>query len=161
LAKGWFGPAKARSQVARSSVALAMPVEPIFETGANALISDVKLSRSLNTYNWFGTWGAMGLALWLLRTPSGGTWVGGVVALYADRLSFKPTPSNASLTAGLLNIDVPLGSVNLVRWRRGLVTNIIDVRHGSTCMTFRCQGAEQFARVIQNAISRLQDGASR
>ncbi|TPG21523.1 hypothetical protein EAH87_03345 [Sphingomonas koreensis] len=140
-----------------------MHLETVIETrAANALFADAHVSsaaigRLADSAEMSGQW------LWARLLPrivtrqmsalgarQGGLWVGGLVVLATTSLRFQPNQMNVNLhekPAGL-EVEVPLSEILDLRLRRGLITNIIDVRSATGLLSIRCFRASSFRAQI-------------
>ena len=130
--------------------------EPVARRCANALIPDAEPSDAVT---WFSR-GTVVRTVERFRRRHGGLWVGGVVALYPDRLEFRPNALNRRAHTTDTSWSVPLDRVAAVADRSGWLTRIVEVRLDDGSMhSFRCFRARSFAARIRAALARGQPGA--
>jgi len=89
------------------------------------------------------------------RRMFGGLWVGGEAVLTSTELRFSPNAMNEALHAKpeTLSRAIRLADVVNIQVRRGVITNIIDVRSRTETLTLRCFKAAAFASRIDGARS--------
>ena len=129
-----------------------MTDELIAQKCANALIKDVTLNPTLNWLANYQTLGLLAVTIGLIRRMYGGLWVGGNILLYPDRLVFQPNLINRKAAASDGTIEIPLTSVSVVETKFGILSGIVEVRHGHDSFKFRCFGSKAFARTVSDAL---------
>jgi hypothetical protein len=89
------------------------------------------------------------------RKRHGGIWVGGVVEIFADRISFRANALNKALHSGSTGKHIPMKEVQSVQWKFGWVTGIVVVAHRRGEFRFRCFGARSVARRLSAHLAAL------
>ena len=84
------------------------------------------------------------------RRRQGGLWVGGKSVLTTSTLSFIPNALNQTLHSSPenLEIDILLSGIISTSIRRGIITDIIDIRSDVRDLSIRCFKARSFAAAI-------------
>ncbi len=123
--------------------------QPIAKKLVNALISDVEMNSVAKKLIELTSHGLTTAVIEAMKKKMGGYWVGGTLALYADRLEFRPNFANEWLHDGDCGAALALVDVIDIRVRQGLVTNIIDIVAENRTLSVRCYGAAGFADRIR------------
>ena len=125
---------------------MAGPDQIVASKLANGLFHDAEMSETARGALLLGSDSAVD---WLSRRM-GGLWVGGRVTLTCDGLIFAPNAINRAAHEGDIYWSIPLGRIESVADRFGVLTRIVDVRtqDGET-YTFRCFGAKAIAELIR------------
>lgn len=131
-----------------------MSDEPIFSAKAGLFIRSAKLSKPVRSFNAWGTWGTLGLSLWITRKINGGYWTGGEVKLYNDKIILSANDFNAAFFDSPPIFDVPLSDIARTGWREGMRTGIIDIfsRSSAIPISFRCEDSKEVLAKIDAAI---------
>lgn len=83
------------------------------------------------------------------RKKHGGLWVGGVVEISDEGISFRANALNKALNSGARGKTIAMKRVRSVYWQFGWVTGIVVVVHDKGEFRFRCFGA----RTVVNRLS--------
>lgn len=105
--------------------------------------------------------GAAGAAVGNYRQVHGGIWVGGLVEITDSAFSFTPNRLNRALQSGLSAETVPMDDVVSVERRFGWLTGIVVVTHSRGEFIFRCFGASDVARRINQFLQQQRSPAVR
>ena len=124
------------------------PDHVIAKKMANALMKDAELGD--RTAVALGPGGRLGTAA--IKKLMGGLWVGGTIYLTEDALEFHPNGLNRAVhkDSESLSVVLPLRGVTSVEMRRGMITQIIDIKTAIGTLSVRCLGAKGFARMIED-----------
>ena len=105
--------------------------------------------------------GAAGAAVENFRQQHGGIWVGGIVEITENGISFVPNRLNRALQSGISSESVPMDAVISVVRRFGWLTGIVVVTHNHGEFVFRCFGANSVARRINEFLKQQPSAAVR
>jgi len=87
------------------------------------------------------------------REAMGGLWVGGVLYVHDDGFRFEANSFNRLLQNGVDPVCVGFDRVAAVRWRRALITSIVEVETlGGPPISFRCWGSRGLAATLERAV---------
>jgi hypothetical protein len=111
---------------------------------ANAFSKSTKLSPAVGDVPIAG--GAAVSAVESYRKRFGGVWVGGVVEITNEGLSFGANALNRALNSGVSGKRIPMADIRSVRREFGWLTGIVVVEHKNGEFRFRCFGAKSVAR---------------
>lgn len=101
---------------------------------ANAFVSNAELSDQIQ--------GSARLATSRYQKKYGGFWVGGVVELTQEGITFTPNALNRKLHKNLEIIELPISDIEVMQRNFGWFTGIVLVQHKRGDFKFRCYGAK-------------------
>lgn len=81
----------------------------------------------------------------------GGLWVGGRATLTSDDIRFEPNAMNRHMHSGIPSVSIPLASIEAITVKRGILTNIVELRLADQTFCLRCFKARAFACDIEKA----------
>jgi hypothetical protein len=123
----------------------------------DAHVSSAAIGRLADSAEMSGQWflarflpGIFTRQMSALRARQGGLWVGGRVVLTTTSLRFQPNQMNINLheKPTSLEVEVALSEILDLGLRRGLITNIIDVRSATGLLSIRCFRADSLRAQI-------------
>jgi len=127
-----------------------MSSQLVMSRAANALCVSVEVRPSVN---WFMRWATLGTwdwpFRWLRKQNGGGLWVGGRLLVFDDHVEFKPNIANRALQTGSMGFDLTWSEIDEIGWRAGLLTSIIELRHGGQVEAVRCFGTKKLVNEIK------------
>ncbi|HEX5127821.1 MAG TPA: hypothetical protein VFW00_13835 [Rhodocyclaceae bacterium] len=90
------------------------------------------------------------------RKKHGGLWVGGVVEITHDGVSFSANALNKAIHTGTSTKHIPLNKIRSVRWEFGWLTGIVVIEYDKGEFRFRCFGAKGVVKRFSTYLASLQ-----
>lgn len=93
------------------------------------------------------------------RSKHGGLWIGGRLIVGDGKLVFRQNAANRAIHTSDHDLCVDLKDIDKVWWKFGWFTGIINIESRNTVLKFRCYGARQVVKILNELIASQQPPA--